>query len=408
MNKQTSRRPTTQRASGGSAGGRRNSQNPLIYGALIIVFLCLGAAYLVTGADPLGMFSGNSENTGGANSADSQPAASSGAHWQVYFADPNTINDPNNLSGSIPEKLIQRINSAQKSIHIAAFEFNLTPVAEALIAAHQRGVEVRWVTDDENGIEADSEKGHGQFAMLQKAGIEVIDDGRSALMHNKFVIFDGKVVWTGSTNMTINDNFRNNNNVIVFESPEIATIYEREFSEMWDGKFGPRSPSTADQQSASIDGIPVQIFFSSEDKVIDQIIPLIESSRQSIRFMAFSYTHDGLEEAMQARAQAGVDLQGIFETRGSETEYSALPKLYCAKVPARQDGNPGTFHHKVIVIDGRIVVTGSLNFSDNADQSNDENTVILTSPEIARLYLQEFDRRWAEATEPDAADMKCR
>ena len=400
----SSSKPTSRK--GASRGGSAN-QNPLIYLALVVVFLCLGAAYMVTGADPLGMFSANSTGEE-VNNAAPQSASSSGAHWQVYFTDPNTINDPSNLSGSIPEKLIQRINAAKKSIHIAAFEFNLTPVAEALIAAHQRGVEVRWVTDDENGLEADGEKGHGQFAMLEKAGIEVVDDGRSALMHNKFLVFDGQVVWTGSTNVTINDNFRNNNNVIVFESAEIAAIYEREFAEMWDGKFGPRSPSTVSQQSASIDGIPVQFLFSSEDKVIDQIIPLVESARQSIRFMAFSYTHDGLEEAMQARAQDGVDLKGIFETRGSETEYSAMPRLYCAKFPVRQDGNPGTFHHKVIVIDNRIVITGSLNFSDNADQSNDENTIILTSPQIAQLYLQEFDRRWAEATEPEAADMKCR
>jgi len=324
-------------------------------------------------------------------------------HWQVYFTNPKTINDPNNLAGSIPEKLIERINAAKVSIHIAAFEFNLTPVAEALIAAKNRGVEVQWVTDDEYGLEADSDKDRGQFKMLKNAGIKIVDDGRGALMHNKFLIFDGKVVWTGSTNLTTNDNFRNNNNVIVFESPEIAAIYEREFAEMWAGKFGPSSPSTRDQQSVTLDGIPIQILFSPEDHVIDSIIPLVEAASKSIRIMAFSFTHNGLETALHARSVAGVNMKAIFETRASETEYSALPALFCAGFTVRQDGNPGTFHHKVIIIDNRIVVTGSLNFTENADESNDENTVILTSPEIAKLYLDEFDRRWAEATEPIAA-----
>jgi phosphatidylserine/phosphatidylglycerophosphate/cardiolipin synthase-like enzyme len=77
-------------------------------------------------------------------------------------------------------------------------------------------------------------------------------------------------------------------------------------------------------------------------------------------------------------------------------------------VAVRQDGNPRTFHHKVFVIDDKIVVTGSLNFSNNADDSNDENVVVVTNTDIATLYLQEFERRWAEATEPDAADMNCK
>jgi phosphatidylserine/phosphatidylglycerophosphate/cardiolipin synthase-like enzyme len=325
----------------------------------------------------------------------------------VYFTDPQHINDPSNLAGSIPETLIAYINQAQRTIYIAAFEFNLTPVAEALIAAKQRGVDVKWVTDDENGIGADKEKGRGQFAMLKKAGIPVKDDGRGALMHDKFLIFDGQTVWTGSTNLTVNDNFRNNNNVLVIHSPEVAAIYEREFAEMWAGKFGPTSPSTVDQQKVTIDGTPMQVLFASEDHVIDHLIPLVKGAKKSIRFMAFSFTHDELGAAVLARAKAGVDVKGIFETRGSETVDSELSRLYCAKVPVRQDGNSGNLHHKVFVIDEQILVTGSLNFSVNADESNDENTIVLTNRDIAGLYRQEFDRRWAEANEPKPADIKC-
>ncbi|MGD9100499.1 MAG: phospholipase D-like domain-containing protein, partial [Anaerolineae bacterium] len=328
--------------------------------------------------------------------------------WQVHFTDPPNLNDPNNLSGSIAEKLIDYINGAQSSIHIASFEFNLTPVAEALIGAYERGVEVQWVTDDEHGIEADEEEGHGQFAMLEKAGIPVHDDERGALMHNKFWIFDGQTVWTGSTNITVNGIFKNNNNVIVIESPALAAIYEREFDEMWNGKeFGPRSSSTVDDQAVTVDGTSVQVLFAAEDEVAERLVPLIEGAQNSIRFMAFSFTHDDIGAAVLARAQAGVDVMGIFETRGSETEYSELPALYCAGVPVRQDGNPRTFHHKAFVIDEKTVITGSFNFSKNADDSNDENVVIVTHGDIAAQYLQEFERRWAEAGEPDAADMNC-
>jgi phosphatidylserine/phosphatidylglycerophosphate/cardiolipin synthase-like enzyme len=52
-------------------------------------------------------------------------------------------------------------------------------------------------------------------------------------------------------------------------------------------------------------------------------------------------------------------------------------------------------------------VTGSLNFSENADESNEENVVIVSNRDIAAQYLQEFERRWVEATEPDRAKVVC-
>jgi phosphatidylserine/phosphatidylglycerophosphate/cardiolipin synthase-like enzyme len=370
-----------------SSARKQSELNRNISLIVTVAVLLLAAIFAFTGKDFLGLFS----ETAPTPSASTPVAGSGGGWWTVYFTDPNTINHPGDLTGSIPEQLIALIDSTERSIHIAAFEFNLTPVAEALIAAQQRGVEVQWMTDDENGLDADEDEGHGQFAMLERAGIEVKDDGRSALMHNKFIIFDGQTVWTGSTNLTQNGNFRNNNNVIVIRSTKVAEMFEREFSEMWeDGEHGPKSPSTVELQSTRIDGTPVQ------------------GAQKSIRFMAFSFTHDELGAAVLERAEAGVDVAGIFETRGSETEYSELAPLFCAGVPVRQDGNPGTFHHKVIIIDEQIVITGSLNFSENADESNDENVVILTNSDIAKQYLLEFERRWAEAKAPDKADMNCK
>ena len=59
-----------------------------------------------------------------------------------------------------------------------------------------------------------------------------------------------------------------------------------------------------------------------------------------------------------------------------------------------QDGNPYTFHHKSFIIDNKIVVIGSFNFSNNADRSNDENLLIVHNPEIAAEFLKEFDRNY--------------
>jgi phosphatidylserine/phosphatidylglycerophosphate/cardiolipin synthase-like enzyme len=335
-------------------------------------------------------------------------ANASGAWWEVYFTDPVNLNDPADWQSSVAGRLIEKINAAQSTIHIASFEFDLTPVAEALIAARQRGVEVLWVTDDEHGLEADVEPGRGQFEMLENAGIEVRSDARSALMHNKFWIFDNQIVWTGSTNITENGVFKQDNNAIAIQSPELAAIYEREFQEMWNGEFGPRSPSHLDEQVTTVNGSQIVVVFTSEDPALENaIVPLVQSATKSIRFLTFSFTDYPLADAMSQRAKAGVDVAGVFETVGSETEAAELRTLMCRKVPVKQDGNPSFLHHKVIVVDERIVITGSMNFSTNAEESNDENVIIIDNPEIARLYIQEFERVWSLANDPDVELIAC-
>lgn len=328
--------------------------------------------------------------------------------WEVYFTEPLTINDPNNPAGSIEEKLINFINAAQVSIHIASFEFNLPRVTDALIAAKARGVDVRWVTDDENGLEIDGNANRGQFTRLMAAGVEVKDDaGRTALMHNKFWLFDRQITWTGSTNITVNGIYKQNNNVIVIHSPEVTEIYEREWEELWTAQLGPRAPSTKNNQWAILDGTPLQILFSAEDDAVDSLIAILNDAQVSIRFLAFSFTDYPMAQAMIARAQAGVDVQGIFETFGSNSTRAELKTLWCAGLPVRQDGNSSFLHDKVIIVDNSIVVTGSLNFSSSADEENEENVVILDNPEIAALYLQEYQKIWDQAMSVPTGAFTC-
>ncbi len=332
----------------------------------------------------------------------------SGSWWEVYFTDRFTINDPALWQNSVAGKLIEKINAAQNSIHIAAFEFDLTPVAEALIAARQRGVDVRWVTDDEHGLEADEEPDRGQFAMLLSAGIEVRADTRSALMHNKFIIFDYQTVWTGSTNLTNNAIFKQENNVLVVHSPVVAAMFEKEFQEMWDGQFGPRSPSQLAEQLTVVNDSTIWVVFTPEDGALEQaVIPLVNAAQFEIRFLAFSFTDYPLANAMIQRLQNGVSVAGVYERVGSDTDAAEFDTLYCAGISVRRDGNPSFMHNKVVIVDQRYVITGSLNYSTSAEESNDENVIMLDNPEIARLYLQEFDQIWSQSTDPEPGSVVC-
>ena len=360
------------------------SQGGIITLLFTVLLIIGGIFYSLTGFNPGGVFSTTETpasnvpaiatntpiqpgNSPVATVAGQSPLPPPAEWWRVYFTDPLTINDPANYSNSIEQRLIEFINVSQTSIHIASFEFDLTPVAEALIAAHNRGVDVRWVTDDEYGLGADTDPGNGQFAMLQNAGIEVRSDNRTALMHDKFWIFDETVLWTGSTNITKNGIFVQDNNAIAFQSPELATIYEREFQEMWGGQFGPKSPSQLAEQSLILNGTPIQVIFTSEDHALETaIIPLVSKAAKSIRFLAFSFTDYPLAKAMIDRAQQGVDVAGVFDKTQAGGQGAELGTFFCAGVPVRNDGNKQFMHNKIIIIDERYVITGSLNFSTSA------------------------------------------
>ena len=149
----------------------------------------------------------------------------------------------------------------------------------------------------------------------------------------------------------------------------------------------------------------MQVLFSSEGPVIDAIISELQSADTSVRIMAFVFTLDEVRDVLLDKAAQGVTVQGIFDSRQATTQYSELPPLYCAGNDMRIDGNPYVLHHKVFIIDDDTVVTGSFNFSASAAESNDENVVIIQDPAIARLYIDEFNRRWAEAYVPD--DVAC-
>ena len=176
--------------------------------------------------------------------------------WTVYFTAPTGSRDPATYHGGVDEALASAIAGTQRTIDIAAYEFNSPALTQALLEAKARGVRVRIVTDNEDGL-GDEDSTLGQ---LQAAGIPVVTDERSALMHNKFIILDGQVVWTGSWNLTVNDTYRNNNNAIALRSQKAVENYQTEFDEMFiEGRFGPTSPVNTPNHVFSQDDTVIQV-----------------------------------------------------------------------------------------------------------------------------------------------------
>ncbi len=125
-------------------------------------------------------------------------------------------------------KVIQLIDSANESIDIAVYSFTLDSIGDAVIRAKKRGVKVRVVTEKQQVSQ------YSEYWKLLNEGIEVFNDSNSAFMHDKFAVIDGKIVLTGSYNWSRQATERNNENLIIIYSEEIASEYEKEFEKIFE------------------------------------------------------------------------------------------------------------------------------------------------------------------------------
>ncbi len=301
---------------------------------------------------------------------------------------------------SIDRVLVQKLGTAQSSIDAALHEIDSDRIAQGLIAAHQRGVRVRLVTEhdymDEASIEA-----------LQAAGVPIVsDEGHSGLMHNKFLVVDRRYIWTGSFNTTDNGAYKNNNNAIWIESNELGENFTHAFLDMFERKqFGGGEQSPVPHPLVTMpDGTVIRTAFAPDYDVARFIVNQLRQAEQSIYFMAFSFPYDGIGKIMKTRFQDGVDVQGVFETRGADSRYAEYTSMQELGIPVIKDTNKWAMHHQVIIIDGDTVVMGSFNFSKNASRTNDENVLIIQgNADIARLYTEEWQRVMGGAGETAAA-----
>jgi phosphatidylserine/phosphatidylglycerophosphate/cardiolipin synthase-like enzyme len=222
-------------------------------------------------------------------------------------------------------------------------------------------------------------------------------------MHNKFAIIDGSSVFTGSYNTTENCAYKNNNNAIIINSTEIAEIYLSKFSEMFDYRiFGDKKNIGAfaklkRKYYVKLDDMDINVYFAPEDNVEKIIHGRIARAKKSIKFMQFSFTSNTISDIIIKKFKEGIEVKGVFERKGSRTEYSQYTKMKIENIPVRLDGNRYAMHHKVIIIDDHIVITGSFNLSKNANWRNDENIIIIGSEEIALKYIEEFNRIYGKA-----------
>jgi phosphatidylserine/phosphatidylglycerophosphate/cardiolipin synthase-like enzyme len=286
------------------------------------------------------------------------------------------------------------LGTATRTLDVCCHEIDNRVVVEAILQAHLRGVKVRVIT------ETDYLEDLGPKAFAE-AGIPVISDNRSALMHNKFAVIDGRSVWTGSFNFTENCAYKNNNSGVFIKSVKVAENYSAWFDWFWmEGHTTAkrRGGPTPNPKVILADGTVVETRLTTFDRMEELPIKIIKEAKKSVKFLAFSFTHKKIAAAMKERARAGIPVVGVFEQRNMTVSvYNDLADE--ANITVLPDGNSFNMHHKMIIVDDSVVLTGSYNFTQNASGSNDENYVVIhANAAVAKQCVDEFTKVYKAAS----------
>ena len=288
--------------------------------------------------------------------------------------------------------LIEAIDGATKEVLVAVQELSLPRIAQALIAAQQRGIRVavvlennyrqawseqrpsrlnprerqRWhrlnrlADSDRNGTTTAIEAFHGDaVALLQTANIPLIDDTEdgssgSGLMHHKFLVIDQITVITGSANLTSSglhgdadrpSSRGNVNHLLRINSPELALLFSQEFAQMWgdgpggkqDSRFGLQK-TKGSMQTVQVGNIHVDVLFSPHPKRdsnhgLNLLAKQLKAAKQSLDMALFVFSAQQLTNVLREKIEQGVEIRLVADPGFASRPFSEVLDLLGVSLP---------------------------------------------------------------------------
>ena len=367
---------------------------------------------------------------------------------ELIFSDPLLNATPGDrCESAFCTRLLELICGARVSVDFAVYGMrNQTKLLEALEAAQARGVVVRGVVDrDRDGRsyysstdlwvgrlgnvrdDFDAETtldaqdnwkprkpscprpaGFGgplqclaydlgeRWLVAAHASRETFDESRAGrIMHNKFFIVDGRWVWTGSGNISDSGTGGYNANAVaVVDSAQLAAVYTAEFEQMWSGRFHQLKSSNG-VEHLEIGDTHAAVWFSPQDKAMrGGVQKLLAAAQRRIDLAVFYLTNKFVTAELIAAHNRGVAVRVIVDATSAQNEYTKHELLREAGIPVKVEHWGGKMHMKAAAIDSHTVVVGSMNWTRAGELTNDENTLVLTSPRLAADFESFFHHLW--------------
>ncbi|HEX9547582.1 MAG TPA: phospholipase D-like domain-containing protein [Acidimicrobiales bacterium] len=318
------------------------------------------------------------------------------------------------IGTDLTARLVEFIGATRTQLDCAIYDLRHPQVAAALTRIHRAGKKVRIAYDaggsrPSGGI-ADP-KPAGTADVVKKAGLLKVSTplhqtGRH-LMHHKFLVRDSDTVWTGSANLTVGGLERQDNNCLIARSTRLATLYTQTFNDLVSPPPAIAPPSPAAPVKVGGAALTVRFSPASGEGIEDAVVATLQNA-SSVRMMAFLVSDPGILGQL-ARFKDGGDIKGIYDPGGmkdamrsktldrsqfwflqDKARFAAAPSHAFNPAPGHEQD---FMHNKVMIVDGKVI-TGSYNFSENAE-TNDENMLVIDSADVATAYTDYFDKLFA-------------
>lgn len=308
------------------------------------------------------------------------------------------------------------------------------------LPAHQqqRLVQLAALADANNDgrLNAEETQNGDAMALLETAGVPLKDDTAdnskgSGLMHHKFLVIDQKDVIFGSANFSNSDihgdagaghTKGNTNHLIKINNQALAQIFRGEFEKLWNNQFGINKESGSTQE-AMVGTAKIQVLFAPHERSnpsngLAIIANTLKQAKEKIDLALFVFSAQELTGVLEERVKAGIKLRVLVDPGFASRSYSELLDIMGVSLPDKRCkleaknktwqkpfmavgipklANGDKLHHKLAVIDGKTIISGSFNWSPSAAHGNDETLVIIHSAQLARHFTREIDRLWGGA-----------
>ncbi|WP_412543715.1 phospholipase D-like domain-containing protein [Longispora sp. K20-0274] len=358
-----------------------------------------------------------------------------------FYTGPTVLGGPDDLEAVV----LDFVAGAKKVLLIAVQAMDSRVIAEAVIAAaRDHGVRIQLILEGDYLTEdkplalpwepgGDNEVNRTIHAALLRARIDVITDLNPDLFHQKFMVRDpglvSAAVLTGSANFTLTDTGTNPaagvggkkgnnlNHLVVLRGKRIASHYVTEFASLRSGTFGPLNERSEPRPAElRLGGIRVKPLFAPQQGPEMEIMKQMLKSQSSVDFAMFTFARSsGIDDTMIRLVDSLTRVRGVLDRNQGGMTWAATPDLKAAGVRLFEN-KPGTgvrkVHHKLMVVDERLTIAGSFNYTAPGATLNDENIIVLgdleeTDPvaegrqrQLAAYALAEIDRIVNDLSQP--------
>ncbi|MFT3735976.1 MAG: phospholipase D-like domain-containing protein [Rhodocyclaceae bacterium] len=137
-----------------------------------------------------------------------------------------------------------------------------------------------------------------------------------------------------------------------------------------------------------------EVFFSPGDECLQTIVSQLRLARQSVDVCVFTISDDRISDELLNAYRRGVSLRIITDDDKAMDEGSDVSRLRDAGIPLLTDQSPAHMHHKFAIIDRRVLLNGSYNWTRSAARHNEENLVLSADSGLLEAFGKHFSALW--------------